>query len=193
MKYGVVAEVSERAQKLAFEAGWRLDQPQCLIGMRGEDQPVEAPRLAGGVTDANAVFGPLHATGRPPAQCASQSLRKSTDIDAAAPGHCPPGRAVEQIEQAVVEAEADQILGRILADPHRRSGPDSRRHRIKVAIAERPRVTAPVKVCLERAKVLASYVFARLAEKSQHVAQHRPIAGHNRLARCATRPRNPEP
>src|SRR5271165_1591384 len=57
MKDGVVADVSERAQKLAFEAGWRLDQPQCLIGMRGEDQPVEAPRLAGGVTDANAGEG----------------------------------------------------------------------------------------------------------------------------------------
>ena len=60
--------------------------------------------------------------------------------------------------------------------PHRRSGPDRRRHRIEIVIAKGRPKAAPVEIGLERTEILAADVVARLAEESHDVAQHRPIA-----------------
>ena len=111
-----------------------------------------------------------------PGERTSQRFSKRRDIDPAAADHGSPGRSVDEIEQAVIEAEADERLGRIFADPHRRSGPDRRRHRIEIAVAKGRPIAAPVEIGFERTEILAADVLPRLAEESHDVAQHRPIA-----------------
>lgn len=108
MEHRLVDRVGEAAERAALLVARILEQGERLVGVRRDDDLVEAPHL---VSDAELdPFGipadPAHRASEP--HRPSQALSDRLDVLAAAAGRRPPAKATETEHPVVVE-EPDRV------------------------------------------------------------------------------------
>ena len=175
MEHGLVARIAEGAEQAALLAARLGQHGERVVGVRGDDDLIEAPGDAARVEKRDARGVALDAPDRRSGQDAvGEGRAEAADIFAAAADHRPPLRPFGELQQAVICAKAHESRGRIIADFRRRRRPDRRRHRKKVVLAEGRAETAPVEIGAETFVAHVRIVARRLAIEAQELPQHGP-------------------
>ncbi len=152
MQDGLVRRVGEAAEHAPLVGARVLEQRERLVGVRREDDLVEAlDPVADPQLDAvgRAADGAHSARSRRPSPSPPRSRRRN----AAAAGHGAPAEAAEA-EHPVILEEADRVRRRELERAPRRRRPERRGERHEEVAAEAPRVAALVEVLGERLRLV---------------------------------------
>ena len=184
MDHRPVAPVPQRAQHGAFGRPG-IQQRQRLIGVAGEDHPVEALGRAARGDHAHAVRAPLHALdGVSDAAATPETTREGVDISArAALDHPPPG-PVAQPKQAMVGHEDCDMGDGQLAGAGQRHRPQGGAHRQQVVVDERAGIAALVQELAQGARVFGGDL-RRVAVEAADAAQHRQERRADQVAAVA--------
>ena len=123
------------AQGGAFLRRRVMQQAQCLIGVHGDDGPIEilGARVCG---QQNAAIAPLNATHRRVKPFVFDTVYDALHVLARAAAHGVPLRPIAHLQQAVVVAKADHGGKRELQHLAGRTTPDAGHHGQEIPLAK---------------------------------------------------------
>ena len=182
VQHGRVVAVLERAERAALGGGGLGEQRERGVGVRREDQPVEALLAAGHDGDARRVARDgLHRAAE--AEVEARAREQRVDVAPAAADDGLPRQRADEPQHAVLIEEAEVGQRGERAAPRGRERPQRRRERDREPRAQLAARAAHLEVLVERRlrDERAVEIAARLAQEAHHLDEEPPVAAVEQL------------
>ncbi len=178
MQHHAVRLVRKRAEQSGFPDIGLLQQPQRLIRMTGQHDPIESVRFSLSVDQPYTLRIPLNdAHTLPQAHTTGKVCGESTNVTPTSAHDGSPLRPPPNIEQAMILEEPHKAGGREGQHGLRWTGPDGRRHRQQIARPQRVTESVHIEKLAQGLRLESGIVQAasRQAVEPHDLGQHPPV------------------